>query len=258
MFFSILFFNQGYSQELKDNVEKLKRYKTVKVNFCESYGNWSYIYTLQNGKIVQQENLTEKTTTLIQKNIYDSNDNIIHEIKTYDINNGKKIDTAFSYKIEYDNLNRIITKRFCGKKREFLIERFSDFNEFSQPKLIERLSGDGKKLYFGPFKEILEYDTTGNLINETKFETKYPEENEPEGKISIEINRYKYDSNRNIIEIKREFNPKINFPINMVGGLPLYETEKFEYKYNKEGLWTKKYWTVENKKYLIEKRDFTR
>ena len=246
----ILLFNQVYSQELNDNVEKLKIYKTVSV---KSYGNWTSVFELENGFIVNQKNLSKKITTLIKKNIYDRNNNIIYEISSYDINNGNKIDTISSYKYEYDELNRMILK-----KAQFgMIEKFSDFSEFSKPKLIERLNENEEAFDLEPFKEILEYDSIGNLVKETKFDNIYPEENNTIKKISIETNRFKYDDYGNITEIKREFTPKIKFPIEVLGGFPLYEHEKFEYKYNKNGLWVKKYLLVEGKKYLIKKREFS-
>jgi hypothetical protein len=42
----------------------------------------------------------------------------------------------------------------------------------------------------------------------------------------------------------------------ILGGRNKYENEKYRYVYNKDNLWTEKYWIVEKKEYLIEKRKF--
>ena len=42
----------------------------------------------------------------------------------------------------------------------------------------------------------------------------------------------------------------------MTGGPPKYEFEYFRYNYNENGLWTKKFKTVNGKEYLVAKRKY--
>ena len=93
------------------------------------------------------------------------------------------------------------------------------------------------------------YDENGNITSEkifSKFENQY----------KIEINNYKYDKFNNLIEVIRNSIPKETYPIPVVGGRFHYEIEKYRYVYNKDNLWIEKYWIVEDKEYLIEKRKF--
>jgi hypothetical protein len=250
--FLVLGFNFAYSQNIENETDKLSSFKTIKKTSCQSYGNWSKTYELENGLIVSQRNYSGNTLTLIQKNIYNHNKNVIYEISIYNRNSGYKIDTTLSYSYKYDEKNRIIEKKYSFG----MIEKYSAFDKNSKPKLIERLNENGKPLYFFPITENMEYDSIGNLIKETKTELEYASDNDTTKQYKVEINTYKYDRFGNVIQLKREFSPKEEFPIIMTGGLPLYETEEFEYKYNEKGLWKKKYWIVQGKKRLLEKREF--
>ena len=244
----ILIAPSTFSQETK----RLFPYKSVKEIHCKSYGDWTYIYTLEKGLIVEQKNYSKKSLAMIQKNVYDRQNNIIYEIKSYDRDNGYRIDTIFRFINDYDDQNRLIQKRYHFG----LTVNYSDFDKNSKPKLITRFKGNGT-LHFRPFKEELEYDFNGNLVREIQTEIEYPlSKTDTIRKYTITTNQYKYDLFGNIIEIKRQNNPKIEYPIIMTGGLPLYELENFKYKYNKDGLWLKKYWIAGGRKILLQKRKF--
>ena len=105
-----------------------------------------------------------------------------------------------------------------------------------------------------PHKELIEYDKKGNVIKSIEFSI-YEDLN---GKTINKkaITNYKYDDRNNVIEIHREYEPKKEFPISITGGPFLYEYEYFRYKYNINGLWTKKYKTVNGKEYLVAKRKY--
>ena len=236
-----------YSQETK----RFFPYKTLKIIPHKRYGKWHSVSNLEKGLIIEHKYYSKKTVTRIQKNVYDKHNNIIYEIRLYDIDNGYKVDTIFRYSNDYDDQNRLIKKRYHFG----LIENYSDFNKNSKPRLITR--PDNKSLFFRPLKEELEYDSIGNLVKEIHTEIEYPSsKNDTIKKYTITINQYKYDLFGNIIEIRRQNNPKIEYPIIMTGGLPLYELENFKYKYNKDGLWLKKYWIAGGRKILLQKRKF--
>lgn len=251
LLFIIIFFisNNAHSQKK----ENFGNYKSVKKTFCNSYGRWSNKCELKSGLIVSQTSFSRNIQTSIKRNIYDQNNNILYEISSYDINNGYKIDTLLSYTYKYDELNRLIQKRYCFG----MIETYSDFEKNYKPKYIKRYNEDNKPLHFFPLNELLEYDSVGNKIKEVKIEMEYPlSKSDTITKISVTTNNYKYDKYNNITEIRRQYSPKRENPIIMMGGFPLYELENFVYKYNKDGFWTRKYWIAGGKKLLIEKRKY--
>jgi hypothetical protein len=247
--------NYSFSQFKEKEIVILKNYSyfNQKSYLNIGRGNWNKKCLLNNGLVYQEENYLEKKLMSEQKYIYDDYGNLLFEISTYNINSGNKIDTIFKYQYKYDEFNRVIEKEYSFG----MVEKFSKFDNNSKPKLIERFYKDNKTLYFRPINEFRDFDENGNLIKEIKTEIEYPEsESDTIKKIKIETNTYKYDKYGNVIEIKRSYNPEESFPIIMIGGLPLYETEKMEYKYDKFGLWTKKYWIAGGKKILLYKRKF--
>ena len=131
-----------------------------------------------------------------------------------------------------------------------MTEKYSDFNELGKPKLIERIVESNIKLR--PFKELIEYDNNGKIIKKTEFNYNLNNQEKIEKSTTI----FKYDNRNNVIEIHREFEPKQKFPIIMIGGPSKYEFEYFRYIYNKNGLWTKKYKTVNGIENLVAKRKY--
>ena len=254
--FLILVCNYSFSQLNEKEIVILKNFTYFNQ---KSYlnngnnGNWTKKCLISKGLVYQEENYLDKKLMSVEKNIYDDYENLLCKIKFNNTNSGNKTDTIFKYQYKYDDLNRVIEKEYSFG----MVEKFSNFDKNSKPKLIERFNKDNKTLYFSPITEIRDFDENGNLIKEVKTEIEFPiTENDTIKKIKIETNTFKYDKYGNIIEIKRSYNPKESFPIIMIGGLPLYETENIEYKYNKFGLWTKKYWIADGKKILLYKRKF--
>lgn len=174
-----------------------------------------------------------------------------HWTYKYELKNGRysKFETydskelAFKQKFIYDSINKLkysisLYNRNDGHISDTLIETESEiYDTFSVEK---------------------KHDSFNNIIEE-KFIMKYQEvdslNNEKEV-IQIETISYKYDKLNNIIELNRSFNIPIEFPIVCGGGRSHYQNEKFRYIYNKNGLWTKKYWIINGKEFFIEKRKF--
>ncbi|GAB3716830.1 hypothetical protein [Flavobacterium koreense] len=253
--FLILIYNCSFSQSYEKEANKLKNYAFFNE---KSYincggGHWSKKCKIRNGLVYQEENYLEEKLMSIHEKIYDDYGNMIFEISTYNINTGKKIDTLFKYKYKYDELKRVIEKEYSFG----MVEKFSKFDKNSKPKLIERFEKSGETLYFWPITEIRDFDENGNLVKEIKTEIAYPDsKSDTIKRLKVETNIYKYDKFGYVIEIKRNNNPEESFPIIIGGGLSLYETENFEYKYDKTGLWEKKYRIIEGKKRMLYKRNF--
>jgi len=209
-------------------------------------GKWSAKFYLTNGLVSARESYWKKELRSRTEYKYDRFGNVEREINTYDINEGQ-INNISNLKLEYDD-SLLIRKEF-----DFgITEKYSDFNELGKPKLIERIEESDFKMW--PYKELIEYDDKGNVIKSTELSVK----EDLNGKTINEkaTTNYKYDDRNNVIEIHREYEPKQEFPIPITGGPFLYEYEYFRYKYNKNGLWTKKYKTVNGKEYLVAIRKY--
>ncbi|GGH48318.1 hypothetical protein IA57_04225 [Mangrovimonas yunxiaonensis] len=239
----LLIFNNSFAQNSES--ELLKNYKFYVEKNIEM-GKWSTKFHLKNGLVSVQENYWKNELRSRTEFEYDRFGNVERETNTFDINEGQ-INDISNLKLEYND-SLLVRKKF-----DFgMTEKYSDFNELGKPKLIERIEESDFKAW--PFKELMEYDKKGNIIKSTQFST-YEDSN---GKIVKEkaTTHYKYDNQNNVIEIHREYEPKQEFPIIMIGGPAKYEFEYFRYKYNKKGLWTKKYKTVNGKEYLVAKRKY--
>jgi hypothetical protein len=240
---TFLIFNNSFAQ--KSESELLKNYEFYVEKNIEM-GKWSTKFYFSNGLVSAQESYWKNELRSRTEFKYDRFGNVEREINTYDINEGK-INDISNLKLEYyDSL--LVRKEF-----DFgMTEKYSDFNELGKPKLIERIEESDFKLR--PYKELIEYDKNGNVIKLIQFSI-YEDMNGNTVNEKATTN-YKYDDRNNVIEIHRKFEPKQNFPIIMIGGPAKYEYEYFRYKYNKNGLWTKKYKTVNEKETLVAKRKY--
>jgi len=243
--FSVVGFSYGQHSEIP-NREQLKQYNSYTHKF-EPKSCWKYVYELKDGLVVKQENYCKKELMNRTEFEYDQFGNVEREINTYDFKDGKKKDTL-NLKLEYND-SLVVKKVF-----DFgTTEKYSDFTELGNPKLIEKKDEVLLKAFS---KEQIEYDEKGNIIKSTQFTDYRDSTVSPKPQNEKCIITYKYDDRNNVIEIHRKYEPKQEFPIPITGGPFLYEYEYFRYKYNKNRLWTKKYKTVNGKEYLIAKRKY--
>lgn len=224
----------SYSQESKE-FEKLKKYKRYEVVTNPSSKNsWTYKYELKNGYITKQEYYGGKKLTFKCIVIYDTINNSQYTIELFDINEGYKNDSIV--KKEIDSIKNRIKHNYAKKE---IIKNSGEYD--SNEKLIKE-----EDSIWGKFE--YKYDSLNNIIEDKRSD--YPEKGQ------IQTISYKYDEFNNVIELNREFNYPVKFPIPVGGGRGHYKKENFRYVYNKDELWIKKYWIVEGKEYLIEKRKF--
>jgi hypothetical protein len=238
---TLLIFNNSFAQ--KSESELLKNYKFYVERNIEM-GKWSNRYYLENGLVTAEESYWKNELRSRTEFKYDQFNNVEREIKTFDINEGK-VNHVTKIKLEYKNGLLV-----CKEYDYGLTEKYSDFTEHGKPKLIERT--DEHKIW--PHKEAFKYDENGNIIKSIVFSTYTDLKDKTVNEKATTY--FKYDKWNNIIEIYREFEPKQEFPIIMVGGPAKNEFEYFRYKYKKNGLWTKKYKTVNGKEYLVAKRKY--
>lgn len=238
-----LSFNISYAQA--SDIVLLKKYKFYVEENIE-IGKWKTKYYLKEGLVIAKESYWKNKLRRRVEYRYDDHQNITQERETFNINKGK-VNKVSEIKLEYENGKLV--------KREFdygVIEKYSDLNELGKPKLTERFS----KGPLSPmtYKEIIEYDPKGNIVKSIKYSI-YKDFSGTASE-EIAITSFKYDKQNNIVEIHHQFEPRQKFPIPITGGPSLYEFEYYRYKYNKEGLWIRKYKTVDGKEHLIKKREY--
>ena len=237
---TLLIFNNSFTQNSES--ELLKNYEFYVEKNIE-IGNWSTKYGLKNGLVSLQENYWKNELKSRTKFEYDRFGNVEREIVTFRINDGH-INDISNFKLEYKD-SLLVRKKFDNG----MTEKYSNFNKLGKPKLIERIEESDFKLW--PFKEQLEYDNNGNIVKHIKFKYDYGDQNI----ITKATIHYKYNELNDVIEIHREFEPEREFPLLKNGPLK-YEYEFFRYKYNKNGLWTKKFKTTNGKEILVAKRKY--
>tara|TARA_R110002051_G_scaffold255120_2_gene314192 strand:+ start:22268 stop:23014 length:747 start_codon:yes stop_codon:yes gene_type:complete len=237
----VILISSSYLFSQNNELDGLKKYNSYIIKHLES-GKWSTKCDLINGLVTNIESYYKRELRSRRIYEYDKYKNKIREIRTFDINEGVINDTM-EIKLIYIHDSLVAEKHTLGT-----IEKFSDFNEFGKPKMLERTEEFG----FSPFIELFEYDKAGNVSKEIAH-TEFKNAHEIIVR-ETETNFYTYDLRHNVIEIRRKYSPKKTFPIPITGGPALYEIENFRYVYNKYGLWTKKYKTVEGTEKLIARR----
>ena len=234
---SILFGQNRDADKLKDYVSYIE----------ENYesGGWSKKCTINDkGLIWIEENYLDKKLRSRYEYYYDRYGNRYKEIQTFDPDDGV-VNDEYDYKLVVD-YNGVIIQRGSGN----FISVYSDFTELEQAQIVEREAEYGAF----PYKEVYEYNDKGSILKTVFYY------NTPDSliKISKETTQFRYDKNYNVILLYRSNSPEKEFPMVMTGGPFKYEYEKFRYVYNRDGLWKKKFKTVEGKEYLIKKRKYTK
>lgn len=240
------------SQEFELEKERLVPYEMFTLQKKDSYeGSWTHKNHLKNGLIAENEQYFKGELRSRKKFVYDSLGKKIAEVFTYRIGEGKVNDTTRRFSNKYDKEGKLLRMEDSSG----ITENYSQFDSNGNPQLIERKSKNGDTLTLVPFKEVLQYNKENRKIKEELHFHSY-DSGSNKLKQEVLINQYIYDNYGNIVEIKRSFEPKQEFPIYSSGNRPLYAIEKYSYKYNKDGLWKKKYWTIDGKKELLQKRTF--
>ncbi len=236
-------FNNSFGQ--KSETELLKDYDFYVEKNIEM-GKWNTKYYLSNGLVTVQENYWKNKLGSRTEFEYDRYGNVKRETETYDIDEGKVNDVSNLILVYKDTL--LISKEFSFG----MTEKYSDFNELGKPQLIERIEELEFKAF--PHKELIEYNDKGNIVKTIEFSIY----EDLKGKTIHEkaTTHFKYDEWNNVIEIHREFQPEQEFPIILIGGPAKHEFEYFRYKYNRIGLWLKKFKTVNGKENLVAKRKY--
>ncbi len=228
---------QFFSRTLEENTN-LKKYSSVIEQIHSGRKDyWKFEYVLKNGKVDIFKSFFNDELRSELKLIYDENSNLKYEIITFNINHGKKMDTIplnatynqNNLKIEDSN-----SKYFYNKNNQLLKNVSNSYK-----------TSNGTKGWTIEYN----YDNLGNISSSKKTLIL-------DGVENIDVEEFTYDKCKNIKSIKRKSIPEKEYPIIMIGAKSKHKQEFFEYEYNSDCLWTKKFLIVNDKKTLIAEREF--
>jgi len=228
------------------DAEKLKKYVSYAEKDYDSWGWTTKHFFNEEGLIVKEENYSgDDKLRSCYEYYYDEYDNQYKEITTYLLSEKGEVNHEHDYELVVDKKGRVVQK----SSGDFMYI-YSDFTELEKPQSVV------KKFSVGVDKYFYEYDSKGNALKWT-YNSRWIDMDDKEHK-STEIIQYRYDELNNVIRLHRSNDKKWEYPMIITGGPSHYEYEKFRYVYNRDGLWKKKFKTVEGKEYLIKKRKYTK
>jgi hypothetical protein len=240
----ILFNPVILNAQLFEDTELFPQTNIVKGKYYSGTGGggyWSLDYVDSIGRVVIKESYRKKQLMSRRKIEYDSRNNKIFDIQTFDFNNPERIDT-FKYEYKYDH-NRIVYQYRKLSSNDStvieLVENKGDTVFIYQEKAFHFRPQTGKTVVFEKIY-TLKYRNDLLISKET-----YNKENN-----SKEIKTYAYYDNgrlkRRIIEMipKPEQNPIY------VGG-PGSDDESYRYKLDSKGRILKYFKIINRKKYKI-------
>lgn len=210
-------------------------------NGCCSKKGYRAIYYFDNaGNAIKSMNYFRRKHLASHVYKYGENGLLEEEIQTYNINNKDRISTI-KYVYGFDSNNRVIYKsEYFGRSQVDMKYKDFDLNDNSQTVIR----------------------TFGNSTTITK--RKFDSQNR-----IVHIQGFKNDSLDFEEEIRyNEFNDKVYSCIPtlldnetgkmvfLIGGNRHSVTESYEYKYDNKNRWVEKYVIFDNKKVLLEKRNY--
>ncbi|NQY27948.1 MAG: hypothetical protein HRT69_00580 [Flavobacteriaceae bacterium] len=227
------------------DADKLKKYVSCTEKDHDSWGWTKKHFFNDEGFIIKEENYSNDNKLRSRyEYYYDEYGNQYKEINTFNSNDGV-LNHEYDYKLVVDSIG-VIIQRGSGD----FMKIYSNFTELGKPRLVVN------KFSVGVDKKIYEYDVNGNIVKYI-YHSVWTDMDEKVQK-STESIQYRYDSYNNVIRLYRSNDQKWEYPMIITGGPSHYEHEKFRYVYNRDGLWKKKFKTVEGKEYLIKKRKYTK
>ena len=243
---TILFFTSKMNAQLFEKQEFYPAIKTVKGKYYSGSGGggyWSYAKLDTLGRTIEKESYRKKELLGKDNFVYNSNNDKLYYIVTFDINNPNRIDTISHYEYRYQG-GRIVYQKNTHRNR-----RDSIVIQLIENKGDTILIYQHKSYYFRPKtntidiyeqRHTLKYQN-GFLIQSEKFDLK---EN------SKEITLFEYYPNGMLKRRKIEREPEPEFKGHYVGG-PGSDDEYYKYKFDQSGRIRTFYRIIGKKKYKI-------
>lgn len=219
-------------------IEKL----TVKsFNGCCSKKGYRAIYNFdKEGNAIKSMNYYKRKHLASYVYKYGDSGLLIEKIQTYDINNKERVDTT-RYDYSYDSNNRVISKtKYFGRWQ--VDNKYSDFDSNNNAQTVVRTFNNSvtiTKRTFDSQNRIIRKQSFENDTLDFEEEIRYNEHNDI---------AYSY--------IPTLLDKETGKMVTLIGGNRHSVTETFEYKYDNKNRWIERHVLFDNKKVLLEKRDY--
>lgn len=249
---AVLFFTSNANAQLLEeevlypNVER-DYYSNVKTIKRKSYsgtggrGFWRITKLDAWGRIIEKEYHRKRKLLLRQKFVYNSNNDILYEISTFDKDNPNRInDTIFFYEYKYQ-ADKIIYQKltFFRSKHDSIVMRLIE-NKADTTLIYQK-----KSYYFRPRTNVTDiYEEKHTLDYKNGLLVSF-EKIDENGRATTSLEYY---SNRKLRRIKTEREPEEEFV--MIGG-PGGDDMIYEYKFDIFGRIKKLYYIIGEEKYKI-------
>lgn len=231
-------------QSIDVESEKFKGIERLTVksfNGCCSKKGYRAIYYFDNeGNAIKSMNYYKRKHLGSYVYKYGDNGLLIEKIQTYDINNKERVDTT-RYDYSYDSNNRVISKtKYFGRWQ--VDNKYSDFDSNNNAQTVARTFNNSvtiTKRTFDSQNRIIRKQSFENDTLDFEEEIRYNEHNDI---------AYSY--------IPTLLDKETGKMVTLIGGNRHSVTETFEYKYDNKNRWIERYVLFDNKKVLLEKRDY--
>ena len=248
---AVLFFTSNANAQLlgegvlypnveRDFYHNVKTLKTKSYSGTGGRGFWRIAKYDAMGRVVEKEYYRKRKLLSRQNFGYNSNNDILYEITTFDINNPNRInDTIYFYEYKYQEDKIIYQKLTFFRSHDTIVMRLIE-NKTDTTLIYQK-----KSCYFRPrtnVTDIYEEKHTLNYKNGLLVSFEKIDEN------SRETTFLEYYSNRKLKRKKTEREPEEEFIT--VGG-PGGDDMIYEYKFDIFGRIKKLYYIIGEKKYKI-------
>lgn len=229
---TICFSSKAQIKELENN-PNWKKYTTVieKTPYGKDY--WKTEYTLKDGQIDNFKTFSKEELRGTFKYVYDQHSNVSQMIVTDTDKESKTVDIETKYNSEGLKIKSQNTKYSYNQNKQIAKETSKEFEE--------SIGKEGWSVSY-------QYDDKGNIARAER--TSFIKNNR-----QIDVEEFTYDSCGNVLTIDRSSTPTRKYPLIGIGGRSLDQHETFEYEYNDDCLWTKKYLVKKGKKILLFERE---
>lgn len=207
---------------------------------CSTKGYRAVYYFDREGNAIKSMNYFKRKHLASYVYKYDNNGLLFEKIQIYDINNKDRIDTT-RYEYSFDSNGRMISKsKYFGKWSVDL--KYKDFDSNNNPQTVIRTFNNSMTITQRKF------DSQNRIVHIQRFENDTLDFEE-------EI-RYNEFNDKVYSYIPTLLDKETGKMVVLIGGNRHSITESFEYKYDNKNRWIEKYVIFDNKKVLLEKREY--
>lgn len=242
MLFISTFTAEGQSIDVEsEKIVEIEKLTVKSFNGCCSKKGYRAIYHFdKKGNAVKSMNYYKSKHLASYVYKYGDNGLLVKKIQTYDINNKDRVDTT-RYEYSYDSNNRVVSKTESFGRWK-VDEKYENFDSNNNAQTVIWTLENSKAITQRKF------DAENRIVHIQRFRNDTLDFEEA----------IRYNEFDDIVysDIPTLLDKETGKMVMLIGGNRHSVTETFEYKYDNKKRWVKKYVIFDNKKVLLEKRDY--